>query len=104
MFSLFNKELRYALRSPKWRTVRQDHLRANARCAACGRTRDLEVHHIKPVHLFPELELDPNNLITLCSNSCHILFGHLMDFKSWNPIVRQDCESFEKKIASRIYK
>jgi 5-methylcytosine-specific restriction protein A len=104
MFNFLNKKIRYAIRSPKWRTVRQEHLKRNSMCAACGKKKDLEVHHIKPVHLFPDLELDPENLITLCANSCHLLFGHLMDFKCWNPVVRQDCRSFERRLSEKLCK
>lgn len=46
-----------------------------ARCMACGATatRDgaqIDVDHIYPRHLFPELAFRPDNLQTLCS-SCH---------------------------------
>ena len=34
-------------------------------CARCGGTNALVVHHIKPVHVDPTLELAPDNLITL---------------------------------------
>jgi hypothetical protein len=104
MFNLFSKETRYAIRSPKWKDVRKTHLLSHNSCAACGKKKNLEVHHIKPVHTHPELELDPDNLITLCENSCHILYGHLMDFKSWNPDVIIDCKQILKKISKRPYK
>jgi 5-methylcytosine-specific restriction endonuclease McrA len=103
MFDYFRKKLRYAVRSPKWKSVRQQHLKENNKCAACGKTKDLEVHHKIPVHIKPELELDPDNLITLCSNSCHLLFGHLMDFKSWNPDVANDTKNMATKISRRPY-
>lgn len=45
--------------------------RDNYRCQACGeKTRTLEVHHIKEQSKYPELMLDPNNVITLC-HACH---------------------------------
>lgn len=104
IFSIFGNKLRYATRSPKWKSVRKQHLDNHNFCAACGKQKDLEVHHIVPVHLNPDLELDPNNLITLCANSCHILFGHLMDFRSWNENVVKDCNDMSKKISNRPYK
>lgn len=105
MFDVFfNKSLRYAVRSSQWKKVRQEHLKEFSKCAVCGKTKDLEVHHIQPVHLKPELELDPENLITLCSNSCHLLFGHLMDFKSWNPKIIEDALAFKNRISKRPYK
>lgn len=105
MFNLFkNKIIRYAVRSSQWTSIRKEFLSKHNKCEACGKKKDLEVHHIVPVHVDPSLELDQNNLITLCSNSCHILFGHLMDFKSWNPDVSIDCENIQTKIQNRIYK
>jgi hypothetical protein len=96
-----NKLIDYS-RSPKWSNVRKEHLINEPNCRACGRKKDLEVHHIIPYHINPEDELNPNNLITLCSN-CHLLFGHLMDYKSWNENVVEDCNNFSSKIKNRPY-
>jgi 5-methylcytosine-specific restriction endonuclease McrA len=100
----FRKYLRYAYRSPKWSTVRKEHLKDNNYCAACGRTSKLEVHHIEPVHMNPDRELDISNLITLCDSPCHLLFGHLMNYQSWNKSVIEDCDYYSEKIKSRPYK
>jgi 5-methylcytosine-specific restriction endonuclease McrA len=94
----FLKKVRYAVRSPKWTNVRKNHLALNPRCAACGKSKKVEVHHIKPVHINPDLELDPTNLITLCADPCHIIFGHLMDFKSWNISVIEDTRVYYNRI------
>ena len=51
-------------RSPKWPHVEKLHLKLEPTCAACGSSKKLNVHHKKPFHLFPESELDLNNLIT----------------------------------------
>ena len=102
MFSFLNfRYFRYASRSGKWSTVRKEHLKKQPACAACGKTSKLEVHHIKPVHKFPELELDPDNLITLCADPCHIIFGHLKYWKSWNAEVVTDCHSYYTKLKNR---
>ena len=97
----FLKKLRYAIRSLKWTNVRKEHLENHGTCAACGRDKKLEVHHVKPVHLFPELELDPSNLVTLCADPCHIVFGHLMNFKSWNIDVLIDSNSYLNKVNNK---
>ena len=99
MFNLF--KLRYATRSPKWSQVRKEHLKNNPKCIACGRDSKLEVHHINPVHLYPEMELDPANLVTLCGDPCHLLFGHFMNFKSWNKDVVNDCAVYYNKMLKR---
>jgi len=105
MFKIFGFGiLRYATRSPKWSKVRKEFLKTNQICAACGTDKDLEVHHIVPVHINADLELDPSNLITLCSRPCHLLIGHLMDFKSWNPHVVSDAVFINLKIQQRPYK
>lgn len=78
-------------RSPHWPAVEHKHLKMFPTCAACGSSTKLNVHHIKPFHLHPELELDPTNLITLCmENDCHIYIGHSDNFKLYNPNVVED--------------
>ena len=56
-------------------------VRDEKRCVLCLRapvagdlSRRLEVDHIKPVALYPELEFDESNLRTLC-HDCHVLHG-----------------------------
>ena len=74
-------------RSPKWPKVRRLHLLANPRCAACGRTVSVEAHHLVPVQIAPEKELDPANLLTLCGGkrNCHLSIGHGFNWRSWRP-------------------
>lgn len=90
-------------RSPRWPAVRGAHLKRNPTCAACGTKDKLEVHHIHPFHLFPNLELDPSNLLTLCETggNCHLMIGHLKHFKSYNIAVRKDAEALLQKIKAR---
>ena len=87
-------------RSPKWPAVRRQHLKEQPECQVCGTTEDVDVHHLRPVHLHPELELDPSNLISLCTPH-HFLFGHLCSWKSVNDNCFQDCHTWRKKIAAR---
>jgi len=88
-------------RSKDWSSVRKEHLINFPSCAACGKTTKLEVHHIKPYHIDPNLELDPDNLITLCADPCHLIFGHLKHWKSWNVDVKEDCEKYLFKLRHR---
>jgi len=90
-------------RSNQWHKVRAAYLKAHPACAVCGSTEKLEVHHIKPFSQNPELELDPNNLITLCEGkkygvNCHLFFGHLGNYKKFNPNVRQDANEWNLKL------
>ena len=105
---LFNRD--YAmfgtLRSPKWSEVRNAFLKENPRCAVCGQTakKHLVVHHKKPYHKFPLLELLKNNLETLCESpgmNCHITFGHLGNFKSYNQFIEEDINIWKQKISTR---
>lgn len=89
-----------AQRSPRWPAFRSKWLKSHNTCAACGTTSDLEVHHIVPFYVTPQLECDESNVITLCRDD-HFTFGHLKDWKSWNAQVTQDCESYLNKVRSR---
>jgi len=85
-------------RSPKWASAREAHLKDHPCCAACGSQRGVQVHHAKPFHIHPELELDPTNFITLCMDTyeCHLNIGHGDSFRCYNPDVREDAEKFGK--------
>ena len=78
-------------RSSEWRKLRNQYLFYNPFCACCSGTKRLRVHHIKPFHTHPHLELEWSNLITLCERkkvlNCHLIIGHL---KRWNTI-NVDC-------------
>lgn len=99
-FAMFNWF--YSSRSPKWRDIRAKHVERQPYCQGCGSRNNLEVHHIEPYHVNPNRELDPTNLITLCKK-CHLTFGHLMDYKSWNVDVIEDCRNYFSKIKKRPY-
>jgi 5-methylcytosine-specific restriction enzyme A len=100
------KEPKGSKRSDKWPKARKAFLVDNPTCAMCGGNKKLEVHHIRPFHLHPDLELDPKNFVTLCENkkdgsNCHLLFGHLGSFKSFNVNVVQDAAEWQDKIKKR---
>ncbi|GHO61561.1 hypothetical protein KSC_004530 [Ktedonobacter sp. SOSP1-52] len=93
-------------RSPEWARVAKEHRLREPACVACGyRGKDLQVHHIKPFHLHPHLELDPHNLITLCEvrgRDHHLLLGHLDAWSSYNEHIRDDVKRFYRKTAAQI--
>ena len=93
-------------RSPHWASVRKAFLVDHPSCAVCGGTDHVEVHHQKPFHLHPELELDNKNFVTLCESkkdgvNCHLLFGHLGNFRSFNVDVLKDAKTWFAKIKNR---
>ena len=90
-------------RSPQWQTVRKHHLKKYPKCALCEGETKIEVHHIKPFHKYPEIELEPTNLITLCESysygiCCHRTVGHLGDYKKINPDVVNDASTWNNKL------
>jgi len=93
-------------RSSHWPTVREEFAIEHPDCAACGTRECLNVHHVVPFHDEPKLELDPNNLITLCREH-HFRIGHDPDgmagpekpnWKLSNPNVREEAAELRKKL------
>jgi hypothetical protein len=84
-------------RSSQWPRARAEHLKEHPACAKCGDISHSVVHHKRPYHLYPHLELDQKNLITLCDrNGCnaHWVDAHFMDWTSFNPDVDRDCHYY----------
>ena len=93
-------------RSSRWPSVRKQFLKEHEQCAVCNGKDKLEVHHIIPFHIAPELELDPNNLLTLCERkkygiNCHLFMGHLGNYKRYNPEVIEDSQIWNQKIKNQ---
>lgn len=88
-------------RSNEWRRVRNEHLAKHPACEVCGRSANVIVHHIFPVHIAPELELVENNLITLCETPCHFMFGHFFSYHCYNKDVRSMAKRFRAQMRKR---
>ena len=91
-------------RDSAWPSLRKLHLRDYPTCACCGSKNKLQVHHMLPYHLHPMLELDPRNLMTLCDDPksrCHFIFGHLRNYRSYNPTVKSDVAIWFDKVYNR---
>jgi|GEM_PF-2288009 len=94
-------------RNEKWPEYRDAYLKTNGKCAVCGATKDLQVHHIYPVSYIyavgrEDLELNFKNYMTLCETehgsvgeNHHLLIGHLDNFKSRNSNVKGDTARFK---------
>ncbi len=94
-------------RSTEWLKVRKAWLKDHSTCAGCGGKMLLQVHHMKPFHLYPDLELVVSNFITLCerpTRDCHYRLGHEFDWKAYNEHVVEDADTSLKRVASRVYK
>ena len=92
-------------RSGKWPAFRKQFLALHPKCEVCGGKKKLEAHHLQPFHDHPELELDMNNLLSLCEGTafvnCHLFVGHLGNFKSFNINAPDDARTWYNKIVSR---
>ena len=97
-------------RSSQWSSVRAAYASTHPRCEYCGRLLNNksknpedrgEVHHVKPVSIYPELELDMDNLIMLC-DPCHNTAGHLdRHYQSWNPLIREEAKQHRTMVEAR---
>jgi len=76
--------------------AKRQYLKEHNTCAVCGHNKDLEVHHIVPVHIDSSKAVDQDNFITLCdlgNKGCHYVFGHLRNFRTlWNPNIVEFAE------------
>lgn len=104
LLNIFEDRTFGATRSSKWSSVRKEHLEKYPACAVCDKKSSLlnpiQVHHCRPFHLKPELELEPSNLISLCPDH-HLFIGHLMNFRSWNENVKADADYWNREIKAR---
>lgn len=92
-----------ASRSSQWPAFKTEYAKTHLPvCAVCGGTADLNLHHLKPFHVFPQLELDPTNVLWLCNaKQCHIRIGHLGNFQSINPAGKEDISIWRDKMRAR---
>ena len=49
-------------------------------CIRCGYDGNIHAHHVRPVHLYPELAFDPQNGVPVCGNCHTAIKGTEMDF------------------------
>lgn len=76
------------------RAMREYDEEVGNRCEFCFRTGDADVHHIRPVSVAPELAACKSNMICLCrKKGCHLVVGHLGNWKTWNMTVRATCRA-----------
>jgi 5-methylcytosine-specific restriction protein A len=86
--------------------LRAAHLLKEPSCRGCGGTDGLEVHHLYPFHAFPEREMDPTNLQTLCRQgpggmNCHHVLGHGGCWVDWSPSSVENAAYFLNIIQGR---
>ena len=93
-------------RSTHWPAFRARVIAGQPACECCGRAEKLEVHHIVPFHIEPNLELERENVMVLCEGdtwNCHLWVGHLGDFRRrYNPEARHDAAVWWQKICTAV--
>lgn len=91
--SILRERYKERTRSPKWKKARDAFLAKNSKCFAGGKTKHLQVHHIKPFARFPALQLEPSNFVTCCMAfgcECHLLLAHGDSFLFFNEFIETD--------------
>lgn len=67
-----------------WQRCRKKFLKKVGKvCACCGNLKSIQVHHILPRHIRPDLAVVMTNLIALC-RWCHLRIGHLGSYFNYN--------------------
>lgn len=101
---IFSTKKPRARRSGKWSGLRNRFLKGK-RCAVCEGVKQLEAHHVIPFHVNPDLELAPSNLLALCegrkSINCHLIIGHLGNYRASNPKAIEDAERWKQRMLKR---
>lgn len=69
------------------------------KCAWCGRTVDMNRHHVIPQAANPALRDVRENLVVLCRD-CHFVLGHRCNWKQYNPDVLYICTRYTNCVKS----
>ena len=83
--NIFGDRTLGAIRSSEWPAFRKANIKKE--CEFCGSKWFLNLHHILPFHIHPELELDEKNVVTLCKKH-HFELGHFFSWYSWNEDIK----------------
>ena len=89
-----------AERSPKWKQFCKDMEKMWGNRCLVTDSEIIQWHHVLPFHLFPESELDPQNVRPLRPD-VHFLLAHLGKWASYNENILRDIEIWKAKIANR---
>jgi 5-methylcytosine-specific restriction endonuclease McrA len=77
-----------ASRNFSWQRCRKRFLKKVGKvCVCCSSKKQIEVHHVLPRHIRPDLAVDMTNLIALCKG-CHLRIGHLGSYFTYNATIK----------------
>ena len=72
-----------------WQKCRKKFLKKVGKsCVCCSNKKKIQVHHVLPRHIRPDLAVDMTNLIALCA-SCHLRIGHLGSYFTYNENIKK---------------
>lgn len=91
--NLFQDRTFGAVRSHEWRYFRNMNIKD--KCEICGSKFFLELHHVFPFHIRPDLELDENNVVTVCRRH-HYEFCHFLNWKKFNIDIKNHIEKINE--------
>lgn len=92
-----------AMRDAKWRRTRNEFIEIQPDCQMCMTDNNLQVHHIFPWSLYPDLRYDLENLVTLCQ-PCHFRFGHDRDWQAYNPDITNLVVKSRNSLTNTVYR
>jgi len=93
------KATKAAREQPEVRRAMLAYAKEHPECEATGLT-PINVHHIKPCSVSPELAAEPSNFISLHKVVHMKLIGHPRSTKSYNPDVRKDAETMREWLSN----
>ena len=67
--------------SPEVRKAMESYRKAHPVCEWDECSDEIEVHHIQPVSVRPDLAADTNNMISLGAKRCHLCVGHAGNYR-----------------------
>lgn len=106
LLQLFGLDRNFGVaRNSKYRKASKEFKKGKV-CELTGTKKKLQTHHIYPVWLFPEKEMDKDNWVVLSGAKIkgvipHQWFGHYGDYRKYNPNIREDIKLWKQKIINR---
>jgi hypothetical protein len=71
------------------------------RCRLCGDWKKVQLHHVLPVSIRPDLECERSNIVELCKLH-HFIIGHLSNWTNYNVHFWEDFHALKNTKYSNI--
>ena len=106
ILNLFRPDTSFGARRDKdWRRESKAFKKGKV-CAMTGTKKKLQVHHVFPVWLFPEKEMDKRYWIVLSGKKLygvvpHLFLAHLGNYRRYNPNIVKDAAKWYNILKGR---